>query len=124
MAYADGTTLSDLCPKFHLKQWRKRAHQLTGHTCVYCGRPSQSIDHLRPRSKGGTTHLHNCAPACLSCNGRKGNEDAFEWYTRQRFFNYRRAQAIRAWQDGDLIAAIYFLTLAQSPSIIPEAVSS
>ncbi len=30
-------------------------------------------EHSKPRSKGGTNHLNNLYPACVSCNRQKGN---------------------------------------------------
>ena len=60
----------------------------------------------------------NCVPACLACNGRKSDADAFEWYRQQRFYDPRRAMAIRAWTDGDLRLALRLLQWA-SPGAIP-----
>lgn len=44
--------------------------------CQYCGRRpgtrSLTIDHVLPRSLGGTTSWTNCVLACAECNGRKG----------------------------------------------------
>jgi hypothetical protein len=51
-------------------------------------------------------------PACLSCNGKKSDTDVFEWYRRQRFYDPRRAMAIRAWIDGDLKLAMRLLQWA------------
>ena len=36
----------------------------------------------------------------------------FEWYRRQRFYDPRRAMAIRAWLDGDLKLALRLLQWA------------
>jgi hypothetical protein len=44
----------------------------------------------------------NCVPACLSCNGKKGDNDVFLWYRSQPFYDPRRAMALRAWTEGDL----------------------
>ena len=55
----------------------------------------------------------NCVPACLSCNGQKSDADVFDWYRRQRFYDPRRAMAIRAWIDGDLRLALRLLQWAQ-----------
>lgn len=57
----------------------------------------------------------NCVPACLGCNGRKGDSDAFHWYRSQSFYDPRRAMALRAWTDGDLRLALRLLQWA-SPS--------
>ena len=55
--------LEDLCPKFRLRQWRKSIHKFTGKSCIYCGNPSESIDHALPRSQGGLSTIENCVPA-------------------------------------------------------------
>ena len=98
----DAVFLEDLCPKQRVRRWRQSLHGFTGQSCIYCGNPSESIDHIHPRSRGGLSVTENCVPACLSCNGHKSDIEAFEWYRRQRFYDPRRAMAIRAWMDGDL----------------------
>ena len=76
----DAVFLEDLCPKFRFRQWRKSIHKFTGKSCIYCGKPSESIDHVIPRSQGGLSKTENCVPACLSCNGDKSDENALYWY--------------------------------------------
>lgn len=105
MQARDGVFLEDLCPKVRARQWRRELHQLTGHSCLYCGSPSESIDHVFPRSRGGASEDDNCVPACLNCNGAKGDSEAFAWYRSQSFYDPRRAMALRAWVDGDRILA-------------------
>ena len=34
------------------KSWRQSLHNLTKYKCIYCGKPSESLDHLHPMSKG------------------------------------------------------------------------
>jgi 5-methylcytosine-specific restriction endonuclease McrA len=43
--------------------------------CAYCGRTEGSlvVDHILPRSRGGTKAWHNLVLACQSCNDRKGD---------------------------------------------------
>ena len=84
----------------------------TGRSCIYCGKPSESIDHVIPRCQGGLSTTENCVPACLSCNGDKSDENALYWYRRQKFYDPRRAMAIRAWLEGDLRLAIRLLQWA------------
>jgi 5-methylcytosine-specific restriction endonuclease McrA len=47
------------------------------HRCVYCGATDTrlEIEHLVPRSKGGSNRVNNLAIACHSCNQAKGNQD-------------------------------------------------
>jgi 5-methylcytosine-specific restriction endonuclease McrA len=53
-----------------------------GRRCAYCGRKADTIDHVVPRSRGGThtwdsrggTHTwDNCVAACRVCNSRKAD---------------------------------------------------
>ena len=108
----DAVFLEDLCPKFRLRQWRKSIHRFTGKSCIYCGKPSESIDHVKPRCQGGLSTKENWVPACLYCNGDKSDENALYWYRRQKFYDPRRAMAIRAWLEGDLRLAIRLLQWA------------
>jgi 5-methylcytosine-specific restriction endonuclease McrA len=43
------------------------------HQCVYCGIKADTIDHVRPRSRGGTHVWTNVVAACARCNHRKGD---------------------------------------------------
>jgi len=109
MHFKDAVFLEDLCPKFKFRQWRQSIHKFTEKSCIYCGKPSESIDHILPRSKGGLSNTENCVPACLSCNGDKSNNEAFYWYRKQKFYDPRRAMAIRAWSEGDISLAVKLL---------------
>lgn len=46
-------------------------------TCQYCGRrcgsDHLSVDHVLPRSRGGSTSWENCVLACVACNARKAD---------------------------------------------------
>jgi 5-methylcytosine-specific restriction endonuclease McrA len=46
-------------------------------TCQYCGRQTPQvileIDHIIPKSKGGTDHINNLVTSCFDCNRGKGN---------------------------------------------------
>ena len=47
----DAIYLDQLCPKISNKNWRDSLHKLTKNKCIYCGKPSESLDHLHPKSK-------------------------------------------------------------------------
>jgi len=51
-------------------------------TCQYCGAvlPSSdlTLDHVLPRSRGGSSTLENLVACCLPCNRRKGNQSPAE----------------------------------------------
>jgi hypothetical protein len=105
----DAVFLDELCPKLRARRWRQSLHQLTQQRCIYCGCRSESIDHVLPKSRGGPSVNENCVPACLACNGRKGDSEAFSWYRQQAFYDPRRAVAIRAWTQGDMQLAARLL---------------
>ncbi len=45
-----------------------------GHRCVYCGSANKlTLDHVVPRSRGGTSVWENVVTSCAPCNLRKGN---------------------------------------------------
>ena len=43
------------------------------HTCQYCGRSGDTIDHVIPKSRGGNGTWENCVCACSVCNTRKNS---------------------------------------------------
>lgn len=51
--------------------------------CAYCKRPltdaTRTIDHIIPKSQGGTNKLKNICLACKACNGKKGNRTPEQW---------------------------------------------
>ncbi len=57
---------------------RRNLHARDNGRCVYCGQSISlsafTIDHVIPRSKGGTTEWKNLVTACMACNNRKGNK--------------------------------------------------
>lgn len=57
-------------------------------TCQYCGAAAENLDHVVPRSRGGTHTWDNIVAACRRCNSRKENRlaaDAGLQLARQPF---------------------------------------
>ena len=50
---------------------RRAVFARDGHRCQYCHRPAENIDHVVPRSRGGTHTWENVVASCRSCNSRK-----------------------------------------------------
>jgi 5-methylcytosine-specific restriction endonuclease McrA len=42
--------------------------------CAYCGLRAETIDHVVPRSRGGTHTWENCVACCARCNHRKADK--------------------------------------------------
>lgn len=73
-------------PKHRPNDHRKhRTTVLTrdGFACVYCGRrlteETVDLDHVVPRSRGGTDDPKNLAASCKRCNKSKGARTPQEW---------------------------------------------
>jgi 5-methylcytosine-specific restriction endonuclease McrA len=61
-----------------------------GHTCQYCGsKEDMTIDHVRPKSKGGKSTFENCVAACKPCNNYKGDRSLEELNMHLRREPYR-----------------------------------
>ena len=67
------------------------------HRCAYCGQEATTLDHVRPRSKGGQTDRANLISCCARCNSRKGSDDWQEWYRAQSFWYPEREGSIWIW---------------------------
>ena len=66
-AVSDGSTVS-------AEQISQRFRAF-GDKCWMCGSDQDlTVDHVKPRSKGGAHLASNIRPACGSCNSRKGNQ--------------------------------------------------
>ena len=66
----------DKVPKQVVKFNRRNLFARDHNQCQYCGRkfPTSelSLDHVLPRSKGGTSTWENIVCACVNCNVKKG----------------------------------------------------
>jgi len=62
-------------PRFTARKMTRRAvFARDGHRCQYCGTSTRlTVDHVLPRSRGGTSVWENITTACAPCNLRKGN---------------------------------------------------
>lgn len=76
------------------------------HACQYCGAKapdvSLHVDHIRPRSRGGSDHHTNLATACRDCNIGKGAtplDDDLERLIAGRVEAQSRIH-IEGWLDG------------------------
>lgn len=69
-------------PRQEIKFNRRNIFARDNHTCQYCGKrlkPSDlSLDHVIPRSRGGSTSWDNIVSACRACNVRKGRRTPAE----------------------------------------------
>ncbi|WP_306323451.1 RNA-guided endonuclease IscB [Streptomyces sp. CC224E] len=66
-----------------------------GRACSYCGTTGVplNIDHVQPRSRGGSDRISNLVLACISCNQKKGNRPVEEFAPKRAAEVLRRAKA-------------------------------
>ncbi|WP_253188500.1 HNH endonuclease [Leptolyngbya sp. 'hensonii'] len=76
------------------------------HTCQYCGSTKHlTLDHIIPRSKGGTHTWDNVVTACEKCNSGKG--DSRSERLRQRLL-YETGIVLRSKPKAPMHPAIAF----------------
>jgi 5-methylcytosine-specific restriction endonuclease McrA len=78
--------------------------------CVYCGGPSEMVEHITPLARGGLEHLDNLVPACGPCNLNKGDKLLREWRPDRVAYGVRvslkvAAAYARQLMDSDRAAA-------------------
>jgi len=63
----------------NLKVNRSRIYKRDGYKCVYCGNHKNlTIDHVLPKSRGGTNRWTNLVTCCSNCNRKKGDRTPYE----------------------------------------------
>lgn len=62
----------------HRRGCTKAAVKARDLMCGYCGGSAETVDHIVPRSRGGTLTWDNAVAACLRCNHRKADRTPHE----------------------------------------------
>ncbi|MDD4933998.1 MAG: RNA-guided endonuclease IscB, partial [Methylacidiphilaceae bacterium] len=75
--YQQGTLAGYEVREYLLEKW--------GRKCAYCGAENTplEIDHIHPRSRGGSDRVSNLAIVCHDCNQAKGNRPLEEFLARE-----------------------------------------
>ncbi|MFB6291217.1 MAG: RNA-guided endonuclease IscB [Candidatus Bipolaricaulia bacterium] len=71
--YQQGTLQGYTVREYLLEKWKRR--------CAYCKRDNVplQVEHIHPRSKGGTNRVSNLCLSCERCNSKKGSRLAEEF---------------------------------------------
>ena len=82
--------------------WRQKVKELWQYKCAYCGSGKNlTIDHVVPRSKGGTDFTKNVVCCCHDCNQSKSHTHWEEWYFSQDFFSHSKYKEITEWMEPE-----------------------
>ena len=85
-------------------KWLSRTRRLANYSkcnfkCVYCNSSKNlSLDHLKPRSKGGNDDDRNLVAACVPCNAARGDKPWWNFAdstAQRRITMYRRRSTNR-----------------------------
>ncbi|WP_218576826.1 RNA-guided endonuclease IscB, partial [Desulfobacter latus] len=77
VAYQQGELMGYEVREYLLEKWDR--------TCAYCGKTDipLEIEHIVPKSKGGSNRVSNLTLACTACNRKKGNKPLEQFLSRK-----------------------------------------
>ena len=90
--------LNCLSKKTAKRKFRQQIKYGWGGLCAYCrSNRADTLDHCKPKCKGGSSLRSNLIPACSSCNHDKGSESWLVWFQQQPFYNVVAQELIEEW---------------------------
>ena len=92
------------------RKWRQSIKENWNYKCAYCGSEENlTLDHITPRTKGGSDRVINVLCACHSCNHSKCHQMWSDWFLSQDFFDKEKLSKIIEWQKqiGDNEYCVY-----------------
>lgn len=91
----------------HASRYLGKLYERDGGRCGYCGLTvdlippphprAATVDHVHPKSKGGSCALHNLLLACYRCNMHKADmaRDEFLRFRKHLMLGVGKAEALR-----------------------------
>jgi 5-methylcytosine-specific restriction endonuclease McrA len=75
--YQQGEVAGYECREYLLEKW--------GRKCAYCGVENVpfEVEHIYPKSRGGSDRVSNLTLACHDCNQKKGNQDIKDFLAKK-----------------------------------------
>ena len=109
VAYQQGTLFGYDVREYLLEKW--------GRKCAYCGKEGipMQIEHMTPRSRGGSNRVSNLTLACGPCNQKKGAKTAKEFGFPQLEAKGKKALKSAAIMNATRYAILRVLKATGSP---------
>ncbi len=79
--------------KLTKQEIRQKVWKKAGGNCAHCGNRvygTKTVDHVIPKSIGGTNCIQNLMPTCVRCNGSRGSR----WVNIRKYYKYASEEAI------------------------------
>jgi 5-methylcytosine-specific restriction endonuclease McrA len=95
-----------------------------GRACVYCGVTGVplNIDHVHPRSRGGSDRVSNLVLACIPCNQAKGNREVREFAPKWAAEILQRAKT--PLKDAAAVQSTRWALWRELDAVLPTHVAS
>ena len=101
------------------KNLREFIFSKTKGRCSYCGEKAEEIDHIIPRSNGGTNSTNNLTPACRSCNEKKSNLSLKE-FGKLMNKDYSKLEPKKLPKDAAIVQSARNYMVKEITKIIPD----
>lgn len=71
----------------------------------YLSKDTATIDHIKPKFKGGKSTRNNMGACCTRCNANKGSRLVFDYYNETHpHYSEERASKIKQWIEQNTLA--------------------
>ncbi|ONK13173.1 RNA-guided endonuclease IscB [Streptomyces sp. MP131-18] len=116
--YQQGTLHGYEAREYLLAKW--------GRSCAYCGAQNTplNIDHIHPRSRGGTDRLSNLCVACIPCNQTKSNRPVEEFVKNKTKLAKLLAQAKAPLRDAAAVQSTRWALWRALDALLPTHTAS
>ena len=97
-----------LSPKNARKEFRQHIFESWEWKCMYCDEEltehTATIDHIKPKVKGGHSTRSNMGACCSKCNSKKGSQLVFDYFNESHpCYSEAKASKIKEWTDQHFI---------------------
>ena len=101
------------------KNLREFIFSKTKGKCSYCGAKAEEIDHIVPRTKGGSNSTYNLTPACRSCNETKSNLSLKE-FGKLMNKDYSHLEPKKLPKDASIVQSARNYMVKEITKIVPD----